>query len=108
MLDELERAVETLDIPSLEGDDLARAIALSDRLTARIAQAVGEFDAAFMWALAGEGSMTGWLKAHARMSNLAARRLSRTAQRMRRLPTTAAAWRDGALSSGQVDAVMTI
>src|SRR3954464_5108223 len=42
------------------------------------------------------------------MSNLAAQRMVRTAARLRRLPVTAAAWRDGSLSSGQVDAVTRI
>src|SRR3954454_6703673 len=107
MFDGLAREVATLDIP-LDGSALADVIALSDRLTARISEAVGEFDAACLWALAGEDSLTGWLKAHARMGNLAARRLSRTAARMRRLPVSAAAWRDGSFSSGHVDAVMTI
>src|SRR3954454_3596035 len=107
MFDGLAREVATLDIP-LDGSALAEVIALWDQLTARISEAVGEFDAACLWDYVGEGSMTGWLKAHARMSNLAARRLVRTAARMRRMPVTAAAWRDGALSSGQVDAVMTI
>ena len=107
MLDELAQAVDNLDIP-MDGVTLARVIATADRLTARISEAVGEFDAAGMWDVVGEGSMTGWLKAHARMSNLAARRMVRTAARMRRLPVTAAAWREGSLSSGQVDAVVTI
>ncbi len=45
MLKELGEAVEQLEIP-LDGHTLVRVLAIRDRLDARIAQAVGAFDAA--------------------------------------------------------------
>ena len=107
MFDGLAQEVEMLDIP-MDGSALARVIALADRLQARITAAIGEFDAACLWDVVGEGSMRGWLKAHAGFGHAAAVRTVHTASRLRRLPVTAAAWRDGSLSSGQVDAVVRI
>src|SRR4051795_12151928 len=107
MFDGLAREVDTLDIP-LDASALADVAAIINRLQARFSEAVGEFDAACMWDFVGEGSMRGWLKAHAGFGHAAAIRMTSTAQRMRRLPVTAAAWRDGSLSSGQVDAVARI
>ena len=107
MFDGLAREVDTLDIP-LDGSALAEVAAVIDRLQARFSAAVGEFDALGMWELDGEGSMRGWLKARAELGHAAAVRTVHTASRMRRLPVTAAAWRDGSLSSGQVDAVVRI
>src|SRR5438270_12798076 len=98
MFDGLAREVDTLDIP-LDGAALAEVASIISRLQARFSEAVGEFDAACMWDFVGEGSMRGWLKAHAHMSHRAATRVSNTAQRLRRLPVTAGAWRDGSLSS---------
>ncbi len=99
MLEALRTGIEALE---LHPDELAEVIALRDRLDAHIARAAGEFDAAKLWELDGETSLTGWLKAHARMYGGDAARLSRLAGRMRSHPVTAQAWRAGGLSSGQV------
>jgi hypothetical protein len=81
-------------------------LALRDRLDARIAQAVGAFDAASLWDIDGATSMTAWLKASASMTNRGAGRLAVLATRLRRLPVTAEAFADGSLSGGQVDSIM--
>src|SRR3954447_21942653 len=101
------REGDTLDIP-LDGAAMAEVAAIINRLQARFSEAVGEFDAACLWDVVGEGSMRAWLKAHAGFGHAAATRTVHTAQRMRRLPVTAAAWCDGSLSSGQIDAVTKI
>lgn len=102
---ELAAAVEEVQIPVC-GDDIVAAIGLMERLAARISEAVGAFDKAGIWEIEGATSMTAWLRHRARMSGAAAMSMSRTAKRLRELPVTAAAWRDGSLSSGQVQAVV--
>src|SRR4051794_11911134 len=102
MLEVLEQDVDSLE---LTVDDLARVIALQDRLAARVARLAGEFDSAMLWELDGQGSLSAWLRANARMSPGGAAHLSKMAQRMREHPVTAATWRDGGLSSGQVDMI---
>jgi hypothetical protein len=60
VLEELGTAIETLDIP-LDGDALTAAIALRDRLDARISDTIAAYDTAALWELEGATSMTGWL-----------------------------------------------
>ena len=50
--------------------------------------------------------MTAWLRHEARMSRRDASRCARTARRLRDLPMTAGAYRDGSLSGGQLQAIM--
>ncbi|MDQ1395858.1 MAG: hypothetical protein QOG64_1117, partial [Acidimicrobiaceae bacterium] len=69
------------------------------------AQATAEFDAAGMWELDAEVSMTAWLRERGGMTNRSAARIVATGRRLADLPATAAAWRDGRLSSGQIEAV---
>ncbi|MGI8984543.1 MAG: hypothetical protein ACR2HM_08440 [Acidimicrobiales bacterium] len=49
MLVDLAEAIEKLDIP-FDGGSLVEAIALRDRLEARIAEAAGAFEATGWWA----------------------------------------------------------
>src|SRR5918995_3820876 len=67
VFEELGTAIETLDIP-LDGDALTAAIALRDRLDARISDAVNAYDTAGLWELEGATSMTGWLADRAGMA----------------------------------------
>jgi hypothetical protein len=91
MFEELGTAIDELDIP-VDGAALAAVLALRDRLDARISDAVATHDRAALWELDGATSMTAWLADRAAMPRA-------------HPPVTAGAWRDGALSSGQVEAI---
>ncbi len=71
-----------------------------------IAEAVGHFDADGGWEVEGATSMTAWLRQRGRMTSREAARMSSTARRLRRLALTAAAYRRGELSGGQVAAIV--
>jgi hypothetical protein len=102
---DLATAIETLDIP-VGADALVQAIALRDRLDARIAQATGVFEASRWWAGDASASMVAWMRANARMTRRAAQRLRTVALRLRCLPVCAAAYASGELSGGQVEAII--
>jgi hypothetical protein len=104
MLEELGTAIETLDIP-VDGDALAAVIALRDRLDARISDAVAAYDMASLWEFDGATSMTGWLADRAGMARAHAAATASRARKLARLSLTPQVWRDGVLSSGQVDAI---
>jgi len=87
-------------------DELLALLAERDRLDARIAVAVAEFDAAGLWDVDAATSMVAWLRDRARMSGRDAQRLVTMAKRTRVLPVTCAVWAAGALSSGQVQEIL--
>jgi Domain of unknown function (DUF222) len=101
----LAGAIDDLDLPT-DGVVLTEAFALADRLNAKLLAAVGEHDAAEVWRNDGATSMTAWLRHHTRQSGRQAARCTKTARRLRELPVTAAAYRDGVLSGGQVQAIV--
>ncbi|HEX7169038.1 MAG TPA: DUF222 domain-containing protein [Acidimicrobiales bacterium] len=105
MLSGLAEAIEELDVP-VDRDTLRQLIALRDRLEAKVVVAVRDYDRSGLWACDGATSMTAWLRAEAGMSPGDAGRVAARAKRLARLPATAAAWADGELSTGQVDAVL--
>jgi len=107
VFEELTVAIENLDVPA-ERDSLVAAIALRDRLDARIAEAVGAFEADGVWAVDASASMTAWLRAHARMTRRAAQRLWSVSKRMRALPVCARAYSEGVLSGGQIEAIVAL
>ena len=80
-------------------------LALRDQLDARIVEAVGAFDVTRGWDTDGATSMEAWLKGQPAMTAKASRRLVSLAATMRQLPVCAAAYADGALSSGQIDVI---
>lgn len=96
---------ERLDVPA-DGVAITQAIALRDRFEARIAAAVGAFDAARLWDLDAATSMTAWLRANAKMTSRAAKRLTSVAARLHRLPVCSAAYAGGLLTSGQVEVIV--
>jgi Domain of unknown function (DUF222)/HNH endonuclease len=102
---ELAQAINDLDLP-VDSGVLSEAFALADRLNAKLLAAVGEHDTAERWRHDGSTSMTAWLRHHTRRSGRDAARCAKTARRLRQLPVTAAAHRDGTLSSGQVQAIV--
>lgn len=105
MFEELAEAIERVEGP-VDGAALVQALALRDRLDARICEAVGDFDAARLWDIDAATSLTAWLRSFGGMTSRAAGRLSVLARRLHRLPVTGAAYRDGTLSGGQVEAIV--
>jgi hypothetical protein len=105
VLQRLAEAIGELDLP-VDGPVLTEAFALADRLNAKLLAAVGEHDAGEMWRNDGATSMTAWLRHHTARSGRDAARCAKTSRRLRLLPVTAAAYRDGVLSGGQVQAIV--
>jgi hypothetical protein len=105
ILEGLAQAIDDLDL-TVDSGVLTEAFALIDRLNAKLLAAVGEHDAAELWRNDGATSMTAWLRHHTDRSGRDAAQCARTARRLRQLPVTAAAYRDGVLSSGQVQAIV--
>jgi hypothetical protein len=105
ILEPLADAIDALDLPT-DRTVLAEAFALADRLNAKLLAAVGEHDAAEQWRNDGATSMTAWLRHHTRQAGRQASGCARTARRLRALPVTAGAYRDGVLSAGQVQAIV--
>jgi Domain of unknown function (DUF222)/HNH endonuclease len=104
MFEQLGEAIEGLGVP-VDGDALAALLALRDRLDARVSSAVAAHDRAGFWELDGATSMTAWLVDRAAMPRPRAAATTARARKLSHLPITAGAWRDGALSTGQVDAI---
>ena len=104
-LQPLADAIDDLDLP-IDSTLLVEAFALVDRLNAKLLAAVGEHDVAEVWRNDGATSMTAWLRHHTRRIGRDAALCTRTARRLRELPVTAAAYREGALSGGQVQAIV--
>src|SRR3954451_18438050 len=86
MFEALERAVREADM-AVTGAELTQLVSIADQLQALIVASVGRFDADTQWAFDGAGSMTGWLKTHAGMNTGRATALTRTAKRLRNLPS---------------------
>ena len=103
MLDRLAEAVSELEIP-VDSTALRTAIALCDRLTAKITAAVGEFDAAGLWDVDCAPSMKSWLRDEG-MPSADAHRTVLYGKRMRQLPVTSLLWQAGELSNGQARAI---
>jgi Domain of unknown function (DUF222) len=105
ILEPLAAAIDVLDLP-VDGAVLTEAFALIDRLNAKLLAAVAEHGAADVWRNDGATSMTAWLRHHTRQSGRDAARCAKTARRLRELPVTARAYRDGGLSGGQLQAIV--
>jgi Domain of unknown function (DUF222)/HNH endonuclease len=104
MFEQLGNAIDGLDIP-VDGAALATVVALRDRLDARISDAVAAHDRAGLWELDGATSMTSWLVDRAAMPRPRAAATTSRARTLAHLPVSAGAWRDGVLSTGQVEAI---
>lgn len=107
VLEALAEAVEEVVIHPDEAV-LARAIALRDQLDAKISAAVSEYDAAELWDVDGSTSMAAWLRIHGGRTQREASRMAATARKLRSLPGVRAAWEEGTLSGGHVDAIAAI
>ncbi|MFP5327763.1 MAG: DUF222 domain-containing protein, partial [Acidimicrobiia bacterium] len=102
---ELLEVVDALEVSPC-ASSLRDALAAADRLQAKIAIAVGAFEASGEWQIEGATSATAWLREHAGMSPGSASWLARCGRRIRQFPCVAAAWLEGRLSSGQVQAIV--
>jgi hypothetical protein len=105
ILERLADAIDQLDLPA-DGSVLTEVFALADRLNAKLVAAVGQHDVAELWRNDGATSMAAWLRHHTRQSGRQAATCTRTARRLRELPVTTAAYRDGVLSGGQIQAIV--
>jgi hypothetical protein len=107
MFDELADAIAETRIPA-DRTAVVEAIRLSDRLGARVSEAVGQLDAqlADVTRRHDDPPLSVLLRRQARLSYADAERLVFTAQRLRHWPLTRRAWLDGVLSGGQVGAIV--
>ncbi|HZA77454.1 MAG TPA: DUF222 domain-containing protein, partial [Acidimicrobiales bacterium] len=105
VLQPLADAIDGLDLP-VDNDVLAQAFGLADRLHAKLVAAVGEHDGAEVWRNDGATSMTAWLRHRASHTSRDATLATKTARRLRQLPVTSAAYGEGRLSGGQVQAIV--
>src|ERR671911_1873735 len=102
--EQLGTAIETLDIP-LDGATLTAAIALRDRLDARISDTIAAYDHARLWEPEGGTSMTGWLADRAGMARPRAAAIAARARTLARLEVTPPAWRGRVVASRQGEAL---
>ena len=105
ILQPLADAIDGLNLP-VDNDLLAQAFELADRLNAKLVAAVGEHDGAEVWRNDGATSMTAWLRHRAQSTSRDATLATKTARRLRQLPVTSAAYGEGRLSGGQVQAIV--
>jgi len=105
MFPSLAAAIDELD-PPVDGYSLGEVLRLRDCLDAKVAVGVGQFDRDGLWALDDASSATAWLRQHAGLSGSAAASLARTGKVVLGAPVLAAPWLDGAVSGGQVQAVV--
>jgi Domain of unknown function (DUF222)/HNH endonuclease len=103
-IEELVVAIEALaDVH--DPDDVARLLAARDRLDARVCAAVARLDASGAAVVDGAVSTAHWLRTRGGRSSRDAAVLAGRAARLPGCPALAAAWADGRLGGGQVDAV---
>ncbi len=104
MFTALAEAIEEVEIGA-DPDALAAVLVLRSRLDARVSAAVAAVDASRLWEVDGATSMTAWLADRGGLARRRAAREVREARLVARLPATAAAWADGTLPGGHVEAV---
>ena len=100
----LEGVIDGLVVPA-ELDAIREVLALRDRLDAKIAAALAELDASGGCGATGAVSTAAWLRSAGGCTRAEAHRWVRAARLVREAPVVGAAWADGRLSSGQVEAV---
>ena len=105
MFDRLREEIEGLEVP-LHRDALIEGFALLDMLDARMAVAVGEFEAAGFHALDGAVSMASWLRTCTRRAHPTAQRIAVHGRKLASLPVLRAAFVAGSLTAGQVEVIL--
>jgi hypothetical protein len=86
--------------------ELKAAFAAYDRLGARLAVAVAEFEASGRHELDGALTMPSWLRQHAGRDARTAVKITATGRKLRALPVLRDAVLDGAISGGQLEVVV--
>ena len=86
--------------------ELQAAFALRDRLDARIAAAVADYEAAGFHEVDGSGSIVAWLRRECGRDGRSAARVAATGRTLRALPVLRDAVSDRRLSGGQLDAIV--
>ena len=89
-----------------EADGLSELLGIVDRLQAKLVEGLRSFDASAGWDAVGATSLTSWLVDRG-VPRRDAARTATLARRLEELPVTARAWSSGALTGGQVDAIVT-
>jgi len=87
------------------GDELVKLVDEWQRLTARVIDAVGEFDASGLYELDGHRSVSRWLVTHTGVADSTARFWRRMARLLRHVPALAAALSEQRLSLAQLDLI---
>ena len=97
--------VDGLDVVPERGE-IKAAFAVRDRLDARIAIAVADYEAAGQHILDGSVSINGWLRAETGRDATSASKVTWTGRKLRALPVLRDAVVTGALSGGQLDIIV--
>lgn len=105
MFDGLRAEIEGLQVP-LHAAALVEAFALRDLLEARVAVAVGEFEAAGLHELDGAVSMGAWLRTRARRAHPAAQRLAVQGRKLGALRVLREAFVNGSVTAGQIEVIL--
>ena len=105
MFDALSDAVDDLHVP-LEREALRTLAGIRDRLDGRLTQALGEYEAAGLYALDGSLSMQAWLRHETDAASPVAARLVARGRVVQACPTLASAFVEGRLSAGHVDVIV--
>jgi hypothetical protein len=105
VFDALTLAIEGLEIPR-DRESLAAAIALRDRLDAKVAGAIGDYAAAGEHEVDGSVAMSAWLRHNGGLDPTSSIVEARRAAKLRSLPVLAAAFEAGDLSAGAVEVIL--
>lgn len=90
----------------LDRGQLQTAFAVRDRLDARIALAVADYESAGLHEIDGAVSMNGWLRTETGRDAKTAAKVSSTGRKLRTLPALRDAVLDGVISGGQLDVIV--
>ncbi len=101
----LAEAIEELDPPA-DLASLTEVLRLRDVFEAKLALGVAAFDRAGLCEFDHASSAVAWLRQIGGMSGAAASSLVKTGRRAADVPALAAAWLEGRLSGGQVQAIV--
>jgi hypothetical protein len=101
----LAQAIDDLEVPG-SCDAVIELTRYIERLEARRAGAIEAVDRSGEWEIEGGATMVSWLRHNARMSGGAAKAAVADAALLGALPVTSAAAASGALSAGQVRAIV--